>query len=206
MKRRTLIFAVAFALAQVLRALVLDWTTPELTRGGGEFVVGPLGPGAVVSQTFDMTSGGLAAVRVAGGDVQLSQGVVDARLYEVSTDGSERQVRSSALLRADDDCCDVRFASIPYSAHRRYRLELSVNQPAASTRITLRATAARDAGGLVINGRRQPANLVVETIGGDLGPLRGNRRVSFPLVLGAFAVVDGTLLVVLAALVAVRRI
>jgi hypothetical protein len=202
--RTGLLLCGVFLTAQVSRFVILNSTTPELTRGGRAFPVdGGGADGSVFSQTFDVRSGGLEAIRFEADTTAAGPagGGIDVRLLGVDADGSELPLRSGRIaVSSDEDCCVFRFAPFSGSARRRYRLELQLiggegGGPA------LRAVAARDVGGLAINGRPQPANLVIAADGAELAPLRGARRVPLSGVLATFALVDGTLLFLVYALV-----
>jgi hypothetical protein len=193
---RILALGVLVLAAQVARVAVLTWTAPDLTRGGRSFLIEAVQGETVFSQTFDVRSGGLEAIRVEV--ARAGEGSIEARLLGVTSDGSEGQLRAHAIDPGDeDDCCVFRFARIPNSARRRYRLELRVTGTGPDRGPALRAVAANATGGLAINGHPQPSNLIMTVDGARMAPLQGARRLGLAGVLASFAVADGALLYVL---------
>jgi hypothetical protein len=195
--RIALVLGGVFLAAQIARAAILNWTTPELTRGGTPFIVDPGPKGSLFSQTFDIRSGGLQAIRFEAetGAGEPASGAVDARLLVVNADGSEWPLRVGRIeTTTAEDCCVFRFSRLPDSARRRYRLDLQVAGGEAGGGPALRLAPATDVGGLAINGQPQPANLLLTADGAELAPLRGARRVALSGVMVAFALFDGTLL------------
>lgn len=196
MNRIPLALGALFVAAQVARVAVLAWTVPELTRGGRPFLIEAVQGETVFSQTFDVRSSGLEAIRVEVAHAR--EGSIYARLLGVASDDSEHQLRAHAIDVGDEeDCCLFRFARIPNSARRRYRVELRVTGAGPSRGPAVLAVAATATGGLRINGHPQPSNLVMSVDGARVAPLQGARRLGLAGILASFAVADSALLCVL---------
>jgi hypothetical protein len=192
-------FVLAAALiGMLLRLAVLDSTMPELTRGAS-FAIEGVGEGFTASQILDVRDDGFEEIRLDGQVTGVGRdGVLEARLMEIAETG-EQEVRQAlyAVSRAAGSCCRLPFHELAESAGKRYRVDLHARGFDGTLRLSLRAMAARAPGGLVINGHRQPANLIVEPGGAALYPLPNAPRVRLWWLLLGFAVIDGSVAFVL---------
>jgi hypothetical protein len=186
---RVVLAAALAAAAAAICLAALDRMEPELTRGHRVFALQPLGRQAALSQIIDVQQDGLAGLRF---EAERADGrtAAEVRLVELLPSGEERQVRVAATA-SDGECCTVRFAPLPDSGGRRYRVEL---RPApageAAPLAGLRARAAVGTGGLVINGNAQASNLVLRGLGAPLATPEGEPRVSLRVLLTLLAAAD----------------
>jgi hypothetical protein len=99
----------------------------------------------------------------------------------MSRSTEERVVRLAdmTVTAHERECCTVRFDPVPDSARRRYRLEMTLRATDAAAHVSWRATRARGAGGLAINGHPQAANLDITVTGARLALPPGAPR--FPV-------------------------
>jgi hypothetical protein len=189
-----MVIAGAVLAGQVIRLGALGVIAPDVVRGARRFAIENIPEGTVVTQSFEARANGLEIVRMAGVVAGEGHGAVDAWLIEEWSPGDARVVRRGTIdVRAGEPCCTARFSPIRDSQRRRYRLELSVRDLMPTLRLSLNAVPTRRPGGLVLNGRRQFANLTFGAGDTDLGPVRGAPRFPAPVLMGVFAVIDAAL-------------
>jgi hypothetical protein len=180
------------AVAAGVRLVTLDAVRPDVMRGHRVFVLAAGAEPAAFGQVIDVEKDGLAGLHFEGDRCADAYRAMEVRLVELLPSAEERQVRVAALAQ-DGKCCTARFAALPDSSGRRYRVELrttAASEGAARRTCGLLAQPANGEGGLVINGNPQASNLIVRGIGAPLGTLKGERRLSLPLLLMLYAAVD----------------
>jgi hypothetical protein len=184
----------AIVTGMVVRLAILDRTAPQLVWGSSTFLIENIQDGLVASQALDVRTNGLNAIRLEGEVTgEGREGILEARLIELLDDGGEREVRQAifAASRTGGECCLLRFGPIADTAEKSYRLDLVGRDFDGSLRLALRGKPTRETGGLVLNGRPQQANLVLETEGAAIYTLRGSPRINLWWVMALFAVIDG---------------
>jgi len=175
--------------AQCLALAVLGWTTPEALGRVRPFAL-PLGSASTLSQTFRTGAAGLRAIRFpcAGGQ---STSEVRAILVGVAAEDTDILFRFPlAVSVGRDGWCHSEFVPAGSPGGTRFRLELDVRGGPRAEALTLQAVATADSGGLMLNSRALPANLVFEAEGARLDPLTGAGRLPLGLLVVCFLVSD----------------
>ena len=195
--------AAAVVTGMLLRNAILDRTAPQLLSGSTSFLIQDVHNGFRASQELEVRTGGLSAIRL-DGEVsgEGREGILEARLIEQRTDGGEREVRQAifAASRSAGDCCLLRFEPVAESAEKTYQITLVGRDFDGSLTVALRARPTREIGGLVLHGRPQQANLILETHGAAAHTLPGAPRINLWWVMACFAVIDGAVACILYAL------
>jgi hypothetical protein len=171
-------YYVAIVVAAIaLQIALLASLAPELARGG-RFLVRDIGAETTISQRFEVADDGLFVIRV---DADIAgdpgTGYLEASIFRLAPAAEQVGAARVPLRATSPACCEFVFNPIGSAPGETFRLDLAQRQASASVRFGIWARAAKQAGGLVLNGHRQPANLLLEGSGaplllpGDMGRL-----------------------------------
>jgi hypothetical protein len=166
--RRPLFLAVFVALCagEALMVACVDTSTAPVAAIGRPFHVDNVAPGTVFSQRFEVRADDLNEVRLKGrmsaGD---SAAVLRAQVAEIDIKSTAVRVQRTGQVSVpagQTECCAFRFAPIPDSRWRSYRIDLTVER-LGNRQLSLWLVPEESTDRLFINARRKRASLVLGT-------------------------------------------
>jgi len=144
----------------------VETTTRPLERDGRPFHLTNIAVGTVISQRLEVAADGFNEIRL-DGRITPGSGVATLRveLVEVDDQGRPTRVVRESLVEISprtETCCVIRFAPVPESRWRKYRVDITVGE-LNGRQLSLWAAPAPVNGRLALNGRFRRAFLLFST-------------------------------------------
>jgi hypothetical protein len=193
--------AAAVVTAIAIELAIASATTPQLMHRPQRFEIFNVANGSLIAQEFVAARADLARIDVDASVSGRGAGRLDVRLVRQTDEGDREVYAANGLtIAAGRRCCGIGVPVVHDPSDGRYRLELRLHDLDPGVRVDVAADSLVRDGGLVVNGRRVPANLAFRVDAG-VRSLPGQPAIGVATVAAAFGVIDLSAFLVVIALV-----